>query len=466
MYYVPVHAHGHARSDNGTRVYRLSDCVYALYLVCMVMALEPGARQVPTLTTFLCSCLRSFCLSVVAATSLANTLVDMKSRYETETEHAVNQSSLCASFCDVAMPPGLVPATLPLNCSHDAFISEWKRTRCVLLRRARRFTRAAASTPALTEELLAKLACAAPTLEATYAAEADMHGKQAKRRRISKSPPANAAALFRGTSLPRGRYYSSFVISRQPALVSSLLKSVRGLAPPCFATSVVEEEALWFFIGCNDEEHDGKPLHGRPSHTDAVKHDGTYHRQLAGRKEWELRPTEELVRLLRPQKAKGAKTASREDAAEAPVCRIVCEQGDVLVVSTRDWWHCTRLPPSLPCASAAAVPHSISIAREFNVGARPPAVRDASRASSATAAATVANRDDEGTSFINVDGLFATARIAAGSVVLTEDEAAAGLELPTEADPNCEVCEDEEGSLVLVARRDICSGEFLSIGAE
>ena len=110
--------------------------------------------------------------------------------------------------------------------------------------------------------------------------------------------------------------------------------------------------------------------------------------------------------------------------------------------------------------------HSISIAREFNVGARPPAVRDASRASSATAAATVANRDDEGTSFINVDGLFATARIAAGSVVLTEDEAAAGLELPTEADPNCEVCEDEEGSLVLVARRDICSGEFLSIGAE
>ena len=64
-----------------------------------------------------------------------------------------------------------------------------------------------------------------------------------------------------------------------------------------------------------------------------------------------------------------------------------------------------------------------------------------------------------------MDGLFATGRIAAGSVVLTEEEAAAGLELPTEVNPNCEVCEDETGAMVLVARRDIRSGEFLSIGA-
>ena len=40
-------------------------------------------------------------------------------------------------------------------------------------------------------------------------------------------------------------------------------------------------------------------------------------------------------------------------------------------------------------------------------------------------------------------------------------------QLPTEASPNCEVAQDEEsGALVLVARRDIRSGEFLSVGED
>lgn len=35
------------------------------------------------------------------------------------------------------------------------------------------------------------------------------------------------------------------------------------------------------------------------------------------------------------------------------------------------------------------------------------------------------------------------------------------------ADPNCEVAEDaQSGTLVLVARRDIRSGEFLTIAAD
>ena len=97
----------------------------------------------------------------------------------------------------------------------------------------------------------------------------------------------------------------------------------------------------------------------------------------------------------------------------------------------------------------------MSIAREFNLD-------DASRGRTVAAAEV----GESSTSFINVDGLFATTRIAAGTVVLTEEEAE-GLELPMEADPNCEVCEDDEtGAQVLVARRDIRSGEFFSIGAD
>jgi hypothetical protein len=353
----------------------------------------------------------------------------------------------------------LEPAVLPLNCSHAAFAAAWRTHRCVVLRRNRsvRSTRSASAVPSISQALLSTLSENSNILERTFAAESeDAAARGSKRTKrgppgLLPKPPATAAALLGGGGtimLPAGRYYASFVISQQQSLIRSLLDHLRGLAPPCLSgSSIRQEEALWFFVGCNASA--GEYLHGRPSHTDAVKHDGTFHRQLAGRKEWELRPTEELLSSL-----------GLAPEAAAATSRIVCEEGDVLVISTREWWHCTRLPPGSEEghgqqeSSANGRGLSMSIAREFNLS-EPGRDAGGPVASEGTTA-----------SFINVDGLFATARIVKGTVVLTEEEAE-GLELPLDADPNCEVCEDEEtGQQVLVARRDICSGEFFSIGAD
>jgi len=55
-------------------------------------------------------------------------------------------------------------------------------------------------------------------------------------------------------------------------------------------------KCAWVFIGQNvpDEEGGGREgrgmLRGRPEHTDMIAHSGTWHMQLAGHKEWMLRP--------------------------------------------------------------------------------------------------------------------------------------------------------------------------------
>ena len=100
----------------------------------------------------------------------------------------------------------------------------------------------------------------------------------------------------------------------------------------------------------------------------------------------------------------------------------------------------------------------MSYAREFNL------LESAGRGVGKRTADEI---DDTPATFVNVDGLFAAAAIAAGAVILTEeDPGMADTELPTSTDPNCEVMEDEEtGTMCLVAARDISSGEFLSIAA-
>lgn len=185
---------------------------------------------------------------------------------------------------------------------------------------------------------------------------------------------------------------------------------------------------------------------GRPEHTDAVPHDGTWHYQLEGSKEWRLRPTDELLaRLGGATKHGGGKQrrASHKKPAAA-VQTVLCEPGDLLVVSTREWWHATRLPPQ------AAPNHlSISYARDFVLGAG--------------TTKPVADADAALDSMSNVDGLFARSSIEAGTVVMTQDDLP-DCELPESDEPNCEVCEDEESGLMcLVAIRDICSGEFLTV---
>jgi len=101
----------------------------------------------------------------------------------------------------------------------------------------------------------------------------------------------------------------------------------------------------WIFAGYNpliscgnddDDCNDGW-LSGRPEHTDSIEGiDGTFHHQLLGGKTWRLRPTRELR-----DRCDGVFDRALLDRYEIHV-----EEGDVLVVNTRLWWHSTAIPPS------------------------------------------------------------------------------------------------------------------------
>ena len=382
---------------------------------------------------------------------------------------------------------------LSLDCSIDQFLSKWHRSHAVLLRRPQRRSsrRAGASSSADAPNFAAMHAVLrrdCKGLEACFTVEG---GASSKRKR-DDAPPDTANALLAGESLPGGTFYCSLVVSRKPALVASLLSSTGAIAPPCFAQParrehVQQESALWLFIGSN--AHSSQALPGRPLHTDAVEHTGTFHRQVEGRKEWTLRPTEELCAALR---GRGVADADEDDggmeaegdmeAEEAEPMVVTCETGDVLVLSTADWWHSTRLPPTGV---------SVSVAREFNLVAGPPKQQerggrsrgrssgspgrrskrgDGTANGAAAASEGDASADDEAeeeaTSFINVEGLFASRAIAEGTVLFTEEDDC-DLRLPEAGRPgeaNVCVAEDEESGLqCVVATRDIRSGEFLAM---
>lgn len=194
------------------------------------------------------------------------------------------------------MPPAV--EILPLNCSFDAFISRWERSHAVLLKAPRRATRAATCgrprfAGAVHEALrgcASELAPGGFTLESTAAP-----ATKKPRRAAATTVPATAAALLSGNALPAGCWYASIVLSRQPRLVAALLDAAapHSVAPASLASPRVHhEEAVWLFIGRNASATEA--LAGRPPHTDEVEHDGTYHRQMEGAKEWLLRPTEEV----------------------------------------------------------------------------------------------------------------------------------------------------------------------------
>ena len=324
-------------------------------------------------------------------------------------------------------------AILPSDCSFETFVRHWKCSHAVLLRAPRHNTRRGSSSRASVSDPAAVLAVMKPhccALEASYTSESTSAGRS--------TSTGSLAALLGRRGLPPGTWYSSW-ISHQPETLMRRVYAVLPCAhPPCLGgPAVTHERAVWWFVGRNASTCSNLP--GRPEHTDHVVHEGTWHYQLAGAKEWTLRPTQELIAACFGGRSSG------------PV-KVLCEAGDILVVSTREWWHSTLIPPLDGGLS-------VSYAREFNICGSPGESAGRKRAADEI--------DDTPATFINVDGLFATAAIAAGAVIMTEDEPGmADAELPTSTNPNCLVVEDEDtGTMCLVAARDIPSGEFLSIAA-
>lgn len=174
--------------------------------------------------------------------------------------------------------------------------------------------------------------------------------------------------------------------------------------------------AVWVFFGTNPLK---RPLHGRPEHTDALEHDGTWHLQLRGAKVWTLRPTAELIKRAPSLRGVGR-------------VRVRCDAGDVLCLNTRLWWHSTHIPGGCDL--------SLSVARDMYF-----------HGSDST------GRCD----MTNIDGHYATRAIARNEVVFAAADAP-DLALPRSRSANCAV-RDLDGALVVVAKRKIASGEWFSV---
>jgi U3 small nucleolar RNA-associated protein 6 len=231
---------------------------------------------------------------------------------------------------------------------------------------------------------------------------------------------------FLQPKVTQDRGYCSFLVQKQ---------KLEGKMLPLehLAKEWSQGDCTWIFFGRNvggGKGGDGTSVEGRPEHTDAVSHDGTWHYQLSGRKTWYLRPTLELMELVR-------KRSSLESPATmdpALVLEVNCQEGDVLIVNTRLWWHRTQIPPQ-------HVP-SVSYARDF----------------------FFSQEKREQTLMSNVDGMYAVTDIEEGTIVLREEDVP-DCELHRSKDnPNCQVVMlEDEDVYAVVSIRPIKAGEFFCV---
>jgi len=218
-------------------------------------------------------------------------------------------------------------------------------------------------------------------------------------------------------------------------------------------------------------------LAGRAEHVDDVTHSGTYHVQIAGTKTWKIRPhpdsfvAEEL--LLDESESENENENESNPKKNSWKLKIRVEEGDVFVLNTKAWFHCTELnyDPKYPLSSSE---WSISAAHDFYLPV--PCPRDVAKGDVVYGCNPVGrekeNTDDE----------------SAGS----EADQEIPDELPRSDNPNCALVEidenededndhanasananggdsDDETSaastikIALVALRDIPEGESLTI---
>jgi hypothetical protein len=236
--------------------------------------------------------------------------------------------------------------------------------------------------------------------------------------------------------------YCSFLIQKKKpwleglessSLITSSSSSSSSTTLPleCLTPDWSQGECTWIFFGRNGSGSDS--MDGRPEHTDAVSHDGTWHYQLSGRKTWFLRPTDELIQLLASGSPKASQTSTLDPNL---VLEVHCEENDVLLINTRLWWHRTKIPPQhLP---------SVSYARDFHF--------------------SLGDNPIDTSHMSNVDGMYAVSDIEKGCVIFREEDIP-DCELHRSRDnPNCEVVMlEDEGMYAVISIRPIKSGEFFCV---
>jgi len=130
----------------------------------------------------------------------------------------------------------------------------------------------------------------------------------------------------------------------------------------------------------------------------------------------------------------------------APPFSFSCEEGDLLLINTRAWWHRTDINAQ-PGAG-----FSMSYARDFYLSG---------------AAASTGSTMGDGAAKTNDDTLdprmYAARNFKAGEVVMLEDALPDG-DLPRSSDANCSMAVLDDESEALVAVCKIVKGQPLTVG--
>jgi len=206
-------------------------------------------------------------------------------------------------------------------------------------------------------------------------------------------------------SIRNGSYYCSFIMQGSKKGLNGLLSSLPfGSGDPdvldAVPGGVVHEECAWVFFGQNENKK--RPLFGRAEHTDSVEHAGTWHIQCSGTKTWFVRPLDDL-QLWSAAGCSRPQIGTPADPDGQRRLEVRCEQGDLLIISTRLWWHQTQIPfSSSP---------SLSIARDFRWATD-------NTVAGRHAASKAASKDD--LEMTNVDVPFAPEHMDEGTRILEE----------------------------------------------
>lgn len=232
---------------------------------------------------------------------------------------------------------------------------------------------------------------------------------------------------FLAPQITTDRAYCSFLVQKDKEKYEMLLERLplTNLSPSV-DSQWTYEPCLWIFFGRNSA--DKGPLEGRSLHTDSVSHDGTWHYQLSGEKEWYISPSCDLLKHWKERPIP-------QEFNESTKIRIHCQEGDVLIVNTKLWFHRTVIP--------SQTNPSVSYARDFRLAAS-------------------SNCEGQG-GMTNLDGLYARNEIEAGTVIFTENDMPECELHRSKGNPNCEVVELEDGISAVVSKRAIACGEFFCV---
>ena len=279
------------------------------------------------------------------------------------------------------------------------------------------------------------------------------------------------------------RGYSSFIVQHDKDAMDDVLNSIPMIHLPIAKNSDTNKcensnsimrmkysPCIWFFYGRNDTLSSSSsssspqtiPLAGRPEHTDSISHHGTWHYQLSGIKEWHIRPTDELINQMSENVSDVNKDCDKDESRRIT---ISCKEGDVLLINTRLWWHSTIIPEQPIDDMKRSVP-SVSYARDIYLS-----WDNNNNNNNNDDDDDITNdiiKNDSNDNMTNLDGLYASNDIEAGTIIFTEEDMPDCELHRTNENPNCEVVEIEnengKGSIsAVVSCRDIKAGEFFCL---